>query len=104
MRNSRIYTCLRQAETLNDSEAHEAAVVHPIVAGSHVALPIAVNAEGVPLGDIGPGLVRSSDALNRANDLRPLVRRPHGARAGDGSVAPGARVRPCRRPGPRHYC
>lgn len=77
---------------------------HPVMAGGRAALRIAISAEDVQRGDIGPALARFNDALTRANGLRPLVRRQPGPQAGDGSPAAGARTQPCRRPGSHHYC
>lgn len=77
---------------------------HPVMAGGRAALRIAISAEDVQCGEIGPALARFNESLTRANGLRPLVRRQRGPQAADGSRAPGARTQPCRRPGSHHHC
>ena len=79
---------------------------HPVMAGGRAALRIAVSAEDVLHGGIGPSLARLGDALTRTTAVRPLLRRPPGPKPGvrPGLGGSGVRGATCRRSGPQLYC
>lgn len=105
--NSRRWLTMEELTTLYHAIAGAGVLLgHPFAAGGRAALRIAISAEDVLRGDIGPSLGRLADAMMGTAAGRRFVRQPGGSGCGggSGSNSGGARRLRSEEDEPHLYC